>query len=99
MLPDELDLGPVDSPRPARLAYHAMVRELPSSERLAQFGEQALSLGELLAIVLRTGSAGESAPALANRLLSRYGGLPGLARANLRKLCAERGMGQPISEN
>ena len=45
----------------ARLDYHTTVRELPSDERprerLEHFGPQALSLAELLAIILRTGPA------------------------------------------
>ena len=69
------------------------VRELPSGERprerLQHFGPQALSLAELLAIVLRTGTRGDHALELANRLLSKYGGLPGLVRADFRELCAE----------
>ena len=69
------------------------MRELPSHERprerLQHFGPQALSLAELLAIVLRTGTRGDHALELANRLLSKYGGLPGLVRADFRELCAE----------
>jgi DNA repair protein RadC len=79
------------------LDYHATVRELPSSdrprERLQHFGPQALSMTELLAIVLRTGTRGDNALELANKLLAKYGGLPGLVRADFRELCAQRGMG------
>jgi DNA repair protein RadC len=86
-----------DSYERARLDYHATVRELPSNERprerLQHFGPQALSTAELLAIVLRTGIQGDNALELANKLLSKYGGLPGLVRADFRELCAERGMG------
>src|SRR6266700_2035206 len=85
-----------DSYKRARLDYHATVRELPSNERprerLQHFGPQALSTAELLAIVLRTGIRGDNALELANKLLSKYGGLPGLVRADFRELCAERGM-------
>jgi DNA repair protein RadC len=81
-----------------KLDYHATVRELPSHERprerLQHFGPQALSLAELLAIILRTGSRGDNALELANKLLSKYGGLPGLVRADFRELCAEHGMGE-----
>jgi hypothetical protein len=65
----------------ARLDYHATVRELPSNERprerLEHFGPQALSTVELLAIILRTGTRGDNALELANKLLAKYGGLPG----------------------
>src|SRR6202049_5304549 len=84
-----------------RLDYHATVRELPSNERprerLQHFGPQALSLAELLAIILRTGSRGDNALELANKLLAKYGGLPGLVRADFRELCAEHGMGEAKS--
>src|SRR5438874_6110171 len=84
-----------------RLDYHATVRELPSNERprerLEHFGPQALSLAELLAIILRIGTRGDNALELANKLLSKYGGLPGLVRADFRELCAEHGMGEAKS--
>src|SRR5215469_18284758 len=85
----------------SRLDYHATVRELPSNERprerLQHFGPQALSLAELLAIILRTGTRGDNALSLANKLLSKYGGLPGLVRADFQELCAEHGMGEAKS--
>src|SRR6266581_4957406 len=94
MLPLETN---TDSYGRVKLDYHATVRELPSNERprerLQHFGPQALSTAELLAIVLRTGIRGDNALELANKLLSKYGGLPGLVRADFRELCAERGMG------
>ena len=94
MLAREHDAG---SYTRARLDYHATVRELPSHERtrerLEHFGPQALSLAELLAIILRTGTRGDNALELANKLLAKYGGLPGLVRADFRELCAEHGIG------
>jgi DNA repair protein RadC len=85
----------------SRLDYHATVRELPSNERprerLQHFGAGALSLSELLAIILRTGSREDNALALANKLLSKYGGLAGLVRADFHELCAEHGMGEAKS--
>ncbi|RLD00449.1 MAG: hypothetical protein DRI77_00495 [Chloroflexi bacterium] len=62
-------------------------------ERLAHAGEGALSTTELLAIILRTGVGGESVLDMATRLISRYGGLPGLARASFAELKAEKGLG------
>jgi len=47
----------------------------------------------LLAIILRTGVGGENALALASRLLARYNGLSGLARASFAELQAEKGLG------
>src|SRR5437763_14822155 len=98
MLAREHDAG---SYTPARLDYHATVRELPSHERprerLEHFGPQALSLAELLAIILRTGTRGDNALELANKLLAKYDGLAGLVRADFRELCAEHGMGEAKS--
>ena len=78
--------------------YHVLIRDLPATERprerLRDYGAGSLSTGELLAIVLRTGASRESVLALASRLLSRYGGLVGLARAGFGELCQERGLGE-----
>src|SRR5260370_2465053 len=90
-----------DSDKHTRLDYHATVRELPSHERprerLQHFGPQALSAAKMLAIVLHTGSRGGSVLDLANKLLAKYGGLPGLVRADFRELCTEHGMGEAKS--
>jgi DNA repair protein RadC len=98
MLPLEKDLGPYGHDR---LEYHTTVRELPSSERprerLQHFGPQALSTTELLAIILHTGTRGGSVLELANKLLTKFGGLSGLVRADFRELCAEHGMGEAKS--
>ncbi len=81
----------------AAILYHPTIKELPlperPRERLARLGPSALSTAELLAIILRTGVDGENVLAVASRLLVRYGGLAGLARASLSELMAERGMG------
>ena len=80
-----------------RADYRPMIRDFPVDERprerLARAGEGALSTTELLAIILRTGVSGESVVAMATRLISRYGGLPGLARASFAELQAEKGLG------
>ncbi|HZP25443.1 MAG TPA: DNA repair protein RadC [Dehalococcoidia bacterium] len=78
--------------------YSTLIRDLPSSERprerLQQVGASNLSTMELLAIVLRVGSSRESALAQANRIMARFQGLPGLARASFAELCAEHGVGE-----
>ena len=82
----------------ARVAYHTTVREMPSDERprerLEHYGSQALSNAELLAILLRVGSAGENVIELSARLLQQCGGLGGLLTIELAELCAVHGMGQ-----
>lgn len=81
-----------------RAEYRPTIKDLPVDERprerLARAGEGALSTTELVAIILRTGVGGESALDLARRLLSRYGGLPGLARASFTELQSEKGLGE-----
>lgn len=71
-----------------RLEYHATVRELPSSdrprERMQHFGPQVLSTAELLTIILHTGTRGGNVLEMANKLLTKYGGLSGLVRADFR---------------
>jgi DNA repair protein RadC len=78
--------------------YRPTIKDLPVGERprerLARAGEGALSTAELLAIILRTGLGGENVLALATRLISKYDGLPGLARASFAELKAEKGLGQ-----
>ncbi len=81
----------------SKAEYNLTIKELPSSERprerLLHYGANALSNAELLAIILRTGTRDENVVRLAQRLLSGYGGLAGLARANTAELAAERGLG------
>ena len=78
--------------------YHPRIKELPADERprerLRESGPAALSNSELLAIILRTGTASENVLGLAARVLAKFGGLAGLARARFGELCAERGVGQ-----
>jgi DNA repair protein RadC len=82
---------------PSRPEYQPRIREIPSSERprerLRDLGPGALSNAELLAIILRTGTARQSVLALASSLLSRHGGLAGLARLSFSDLMRERGVG------
>lgn len=80
------------------IVYHPMIRDLPSGERprerLLHYGAGALSTSELLAIILRVGSSGENVVRVAEKLLARHEGLPGLAQATVQELCAVRGMGE-----
>jgi DNA repair protein RadC len=62
-------------------------------ERLAKAGPSVLSSQELLAIILRVGSEGDSAISLANRVLARFGSLDNLAQATVPELCEIRGIG------
>lgn len=78
--------------------YQARVSELPADERprerLERLGAKALTSAELLAILLRTGSAREDVLQLASRLLQEHGGgLRGLASADLPTVASVHGLG------
>jgi len=74
--------------------YQARVSEMPADERPERLGANALTSAELLAILLRTGSAREDVLHLASRLLQEHGGgLRGLAAADLPTLASIHGLG------
>lgn len=62
-------------------------------ERLLALGARALSEAELLAILLRTGTRGKGAIALAHELLARFGGLAGLVTAPRSEVLRIPGLG------
>lgn len=74
------------------------IQDLPDSERprerLMQHGPSALSTAELLAIILRTGTAQENVLRLAQRILAHYNGLHGLAQATPADLEQIKGLGE-----
>ena len=80
------------------VAYTTMIRDLPRGERprerLRDQGAAYLSNAELIAILLRTGVAGENVLNLSVRLLSKFQGLPGLARATFSELTSIRGISE-----
>ncbi|MCH2172184.1 DNA repair protein RadC [Myxococcota bacterium] len=65
----------------------------PPRERLEHLGPRALGDAELLGLLLRTGGPGVSAREVGAAMLSRVGGLRGLACASGRELAACRGVG------
>ena len=97
---NDSDVEPEQSrpqPRPpARVSYSPTIRQLPAGERprerLREHGARYLNNAELVAILLRTGIAGENAINLAMRILSEFEGLPGLARAGYGELSDQRGL-------
>ena len=63
-------------------------------ERLAKYGAEALSNAELLAIILRTGSQGETAVDVGNKLLKMYeGNLRELFTTDVNELSKMKGLG------
>jgi DNA repair protein RadC len=83
--------------RPETTRYDITIKERASDERprerLEKLGASALSVTELLAIQLRTGSLEQSALGLAGELLHAFGGLRGLAAASREELCRVKGIG------
>lgn len=73
------------------------LRDVPQEERprerMLQFGAQALSNAELLAILLRTGTFAESAVGVAQRLLIEAGGLRNLVEMSVGQLTKIKGIG------
>ncbi len=74
------------------------LRSLPSDERprerLQALGSDALSLGELLAILLTTGTQNKSVLELAQELVVRFGSLQRLLEASLEELMEIKGIGK-----
>lgn len=74
------------------------IRDWPATERpreklLAQ-GPHSLSEAELLAILIRNGTRGQSALDVARELLTEFGSLRGVVTADREQLCNRRGFGQ-----
>lgn len=71
--------------------YRYTVKDMPAGERprerLLEHGPGALSNAELLAIILRTGTAGQPVTEMASALLSRFQRLDDLQKASTKELC------------
>ena len=73
------------------------VHDLPLSERprerLLKLGSEALSVQEILALILGRGIKGESVMVTSQRLMSRFGNLEGIASASIEELTQIKGIG------
>lgn len=73
------------------------VRDLPKSERprerLQQFGPEALSLQELLALVISRGVSKKSVMTIAQDLLVKFGSIKAISEASLEELSQIKGIG------
>lgn len=72
---------------------HDLPKEERPRERLVKFGEQALSVQELLQLILARGVAGESVAVVAQKLLTHFGSLQRLAEASIEELSSIKGIG------
>ena len=72
---------------------HDLPKEERPRERLVELGEQALSVQELLQIILGRGSAGESVAVTAQKLLSQFRSLEKLSEASIEELSSIKGIG------
>lgn len=70
-----------------------MAQDDKPRERLAAQGPAVLTNGELIAILIRTGTKGHNAIQIANDLLTKYEGLRGIYRAPFSELQREFGLG------
>ncbi len=80
----------------AMVSYQPTILDLPPCERprerLREHGPRYLNNAELVAILLRSGVAGENAISVAMRILAEFDGLAGLSRAGYAELCDQRGL-------
>ncbi|MBA4179151.1 MAG: hypothetical protein C0506_01045 [Anaerolinea sp.] len=87
----------MDPEAPAPRNGYRTIRELADDERprerLLEHGAQVLSDAELIAIILRSGMAGENVVDMARGLVETVGGLSGLARADAKSLMRTKGLG------
>ena len=86
----------MEKPQPRRFTSMT-IHDLPVSERprerLQRLGVEALSAQEILALILGRGISGESVMVTAQRLLSHFNSLKGIAGASLEELAQVRGIG------
>lgn len=73
---------------------HGLPLEDRPRERLVRKGEDALSMSELLAIIIGNGTRGKNAIRLAEELLISFSGISGLLDASVEELTSIKGMGR-----
>lgn len=75
-----------------------ILRNIPQQERprerLIRHGVDALSLNELLAILLVTGTRGKSVLELAHEIMAKFGTIQKLLEASITELCEIKGVGK-----
>src|ERR1039458_1622564 len=96
-MPSTRIVGPALNYTQARMAQGTRLKDHPASERprerLAAQRADALSNGELIGILLRTGFKGTNAVELGRQLVQKYGSLQSLAQASVEELQRVKGIG------
>ena len=72
---------------------HDLPRAERPRERMQKHGAEALSTAELIAVLIRSGTQGESVLLTAQKLLSHFGNLQNVAGASIEELAGIRGIG------
>lgn len=73
---------------------HDMPRAERPRERLLKYGADKLSSAELLALILNTGTKGESVLMISQKLIMQFGSLKGIMEASVEDLKQLKGMGE-----
>lgn len=76
-----------------KLTIKQMPEEMRPRERMLKYGPEALSEVELIALLLRSGTAASSALDLGALLLAHFEGVRGLMQASVQELQAVKGIG------
>ncbi|HUW24369.1 MAG TPA: DNA repair protein RadC [Patescibacteria group bacterium] len=78
---------------PRNLTLNDLPKEERPRERLQKYGPEALSVSELLALILGRGVKGEPVMLTAQKLLSKFGSIKGISEASLEDLQSIKGLG------
>lgn len=83
--------------KPPTTALSYSIWSLPEQERprerLHRFGPETLSTTELIAILLGSGTKGQSVLQLAHEILVRFGSIQAISEATITELCQIKGLG------
>jgi len=87
----------VQKQMPPAFGDYYSIQNMPESERprerLMEFGAEALSVSELIALILGSGTKDVPVLQLAQAILARFGSLQQLAQATVNELCQVKGVG------